>query len=1625
MPAPGTYGVLQQTPRINLFAIARGQTITSAHKLERITNAAKEVLPTVVKNAVRPLGGRNGESLIFSTYMLDAAIRAADRAVGGLIGSAVPDIEVTQDPDDLVEFTLRDMFNQGNFIDMKPTGGMQLLAKLLYAPFSDAIIKCLPAAENERYARAMDTAILADKDCRLALDLRSYLHLYFKRGGMRDPQGEEMAKERSIQAFQTSKFDAGRDLTANLDYFEQTLLRAQMLTENSVSHSSAIYKLTEFIKGSGDHDLVQYYERVRFPQGMLGQVADVTYEKLLTQLRSYARANPTKRREPQQPKRPAANATGNDNDTGPGGGRGGRGGRGGGRNGRGGRGPGRGRGGDPPAPGAKAGDEKEDKALCFEICPKCFWRISQDEQHECVLKRCTFCNGKHLPGDCKSASDEMKATIIGLRHKNANSHNVRLINQADLGDIISNKTTLATAGIDDDLVTSTASFSPTDEKARLDHAVIDELSFLTLVDSGTNIDLICNRDLFAELTKLPKPLPIGSISGKSIYATHYGPVDCNIENDASGLRVNYYNTLAFYSREAPYNVINTPQCKAGGFGALVATERGTRICNVLENGEIEVLADLVTDLPNLPPQAEGMIFAYLTPASRPSMHLSINDMRAVAGNDMGEALTLAVRRAGSPGQKVTRLLLDDKERYNFMPSAGARPLDPVVALGMAKRQPSHPSRFNHLKTVNKDKSLYVDISGPHPPAPDFFNFYDGAEARYGVHITMLPSRTREVHYAPDMTGAVMANIIDGVLYTAGADVVIFGSDCGSNLIGKEVQAVLDKHGVRRMDSTVPGEKEGNAYAESNVRQTRGTAAKLAASSRILLAFAWPILFMVAPLKDNHLPHADTGISSYEAKYGRPWNFGNDHCVGALAYVYDENRPAKTDPPACQGIYIHNAQEIFHKRGHVVLFPETGEVAITHHVQVDETKYPELSQRTWLSRPYQPEDDFADAYIPPGPSRAEDIDPIAFVPLAYNPFADVGRGGTLSSTEAVDIGRGDGADVGGGNGADIGRGDEDHDAWSGPGTPIAISGPATPTTNIQTLDELLGIDHGNIFINAAKVQKPGIPLTIKQAMQSIHSAKWKAAIRKELRSLKDLGVFLELQHLKDIQQVAGVTSDTQIIFMDFTWAFKIKLDETYRARIALRGFKSGPLPLNETSSPTASAESFRIMTALSVAHLPDQFPEAMLRELAFDVDHAFMRATFDLSKRVYACKVPELYPLDDPNTCWLIPVKSLYGAKESSMRWYLFFVRVVVVKLKFTRSHADYCVFYKILESGGMFILIIHVDDGRITAFVTSQEEWDNFVTAFLDAFEGGIKILDGSMHAGVDIKRCENGVTISLETYLTAALKELDPDDTIPIQDTPYINVDMEKIIFFNDTSEILNFNEARVFLNRLGIANYVRDRARPDIEFACALISTKVSKPTRFALDAVNHVIGYLKNSPGLGITYSSGNLNMMGYSDASLNPLPGSRQYGGIFVSIGGGAAVWGARRQSIGTDNTADAESLAACALGRKIEGIIELIESIKVQVPLPVPTHHDNAASFLTMTTLTSRKTRHLALRIGVLRDQVMERFILKPKHILSADNLSDGMTKAYGPKDFHFYRDLWLNINQKKPFVPRVHPPHKK
>ena len=1660
--ALGTASTSAPLASIDLFAPSSSAIgpIASHLRLERIARAVDNLTADLRKHL-----GDDSSYIRLSLVNLLSTVSFFDARIATIVRTATPDVAIAHTASSLEQYSVVDMFRDPADISkgIKDVGEMAILTTILCPAIGSAFISVIDHSQR-RVIEDMITSEGARGGARAPIDLDSYLKIYF--AYIHDPNVDSREAHEIQDRFSKVHFgDKSVSLKVHLDWWWR--LYAQTLRHGVVvDNDRAVYLLTTAVRARNDPLLLAHVDRICFPNGVRS-TSEINIVKLWTELRAFTEPQDKSRLRPPRgdgaPTSAAVNAAGAVAHV-------------------------------SSAPGKSAGrsDDPTGISAKHRICPTCFWRYRDDLEHTCPdvqEHKCIICQlHGHHSGKCPSVDEGVRKQMFRLRVAA-----LKKPRSAPSGGARVNNTPLLCPPADDPScfldLNKEVCFVETLLPSRMDAMDLGDLKHLALWDSGTNVDLLCDLSYFSWSSPLDRPIHVASSTAGTMRATHFGQAEFYIENACNGSRYLYTSTLALYSAEAPYNFIDTPMLKPGGAGGAMALADGTRIWTE-HQGRITSM-DVHCTHGGLPPQAHGMVYFYITatshrrrrgapiaarrgaaPVARPSPPTNlakpahdagpaagaatspattsaavnsraVGDSVVVPGVDLRDPHTLAARRAGSPGAPVIKLLLRDDRRYKYVPASGAKPADPVIALGTARKQPSPPSRFNAQRTITADATMHVDISGPHPRVPDILGVYDAVQ--YGLHVVLKPSSLMLCRALPDRSGESVARELDDILTVEGKGVQIYYSDNASELTGQAVVAVLDKHGVRLMRSTVPGESEGNAVAEASIRVLRQQAAKLSAASRVSQLFAWPVLFAVAACKLNHLPRASTGTSPYEAKFNRPWNFGSDRVFGALAYVHDASRPSKLHARAHAGIYVGNAEELYGKRGHIVIFPTTGHVAITHHLVVDETKYPELSSRTWLSTPSPPEDvdaDHDEPRPPPGPANVLDLDD-----LHTSPPADIGRGADLgrgaAPEEEVPARAGGAATDADASHEDLGARSE---ARSGP---VAASHDSAPP---PTVDDLIAdsadsvgkvadtarehparqaaapdrLTYGEGFAQSSsraanalaatgrkKKAKPGIPTSVRQALGAPDAARWKEAIRRELNSLKDLGVFME-------HPAAAPPKDA--IHMDFTWAFKIKMDGTYRARIALRGFKAGPLPLSEISSPTAASETFRVLLAICASVLPDKYGLRM-RTLAFDVDHAFMRSYFDLSKRTYVCPVPDLYPVDDPETKWIIPIKSLYGAKESSMLFYESVARIFTKQLKFERSRADHCVFHK-HDGDDLTLVVFHVDDGRIFAFIHDDAKWHKLVADIKAAFDDGIKVLDGSMHAGVDVTQLPDGIEISLESYITSVLKDIDADGSLAAFDTPYVHPEMEKAIFHDDSPR-LPFHESKAFLQLMGIANYCRTQCRPDVEHACALISTKVSCPTKVAMDAIRRVIGYLKKTKALGIRYTAGPLAIVAHSDASLNPLPGGRQYSGIFISMAGGAVAWAARRQTIATDNTADAELLSACLLARKIEGIVEFLESIRVRVPRPIPIGQDNAAVFLAMTTLTSRKSRHLSLRLGVLRDLVQERFFLKPDHIHSKDNLADGMTKAHAVSDFKHYRDLWMNFHQTSRFVPRVHPPHVK
>lgn len=122
------------------------------------------------------------------------------------------------------------------------------------------------------------------------------------------------------------------------------------------------------------------------------------------------------------------------------------------------------------------------------------------------------------------------------------------------------------------------------------------------------------------------------------------------------------------------------------------------------------------------------------------------------------------------------------------------------------------------------------------------------------------------------------------------------------------------------------------------------------------------------------------------------------------------------------------------------------------------------------------------------------------------------------------------------------------------------------------------DYYGTWIHTAK-ELGEEPVTVKEAMSSPESEKWKDAMEKELRSIEANEVW-ELVELPKLKKTIGCK-----------WVYKRKVDadgsvERYKARLVAKGYSQQyGLDYDETFSPVARFESLRTLLALAVQRTP--------------------------------------------------------------------------------------------------------------------------------------------------------------------------------------------------------------------------------------------------------------------------------------------------------------------------------------------------------------------------------------------------------------------------------------------------------
>jgi hypothetical protein len=513
-----------------------------------------------------------------------------------------------------------------------------------------------------------------------------------------------------------------------------------------------------------------------------------------------------------------------------------------------------------------------------------------------------------------------------------------------------------------------------------------------------------------------------------------------------------------------------------------------------------------------------------------------------------------------------------------------------------------------------------------------------------------------------------------------------------------------------------------------------------------------------------------------------------------------------------------------------------------------------------------------------------------------------------------------------------------------------------------------------------------PLWAK-AIASPEREYWVAGARDELKSLKDLKVFV-LVPRSEIPRGQRPLKGKLVC--------KRKRDDAgnisrYKVRYVAKGFAQRyRIDYNKTTAPTARLESFRALMHIAAV-------------LDWDIQHvdiktAFLHGVLPESETVFMEQPPGFEEPGKEDWVWRL-VKSLYGMKQASRIWNMTFHKTME-KMGFRRLVNEWCV-YRRQTPTGTTIFAVHVDD--IIAISSSPDENDLFKTELKSHWD--ISDLGTAKFAlGISISRDRPTRTIhlaqtalidriveqfgqsdahSVSTPMVQGLQITRPDPSIPV------------------TSDIVTWMTRTPYRSLVGSLNYLAVATRPDVAFAVGRLATVLDCYRPEHWDAAVRVVRYLKGTRLFSLELGGCNvIRPITFADSDYANCPNtSRSIGGYCLTLGSGMVSWASHKQKHTADSSCYAEYIALHSASQEVLFFRQFLDGLDMPILDATPLYCDNDASRqLTEDQRWHSRIKHFRVHYHTTRELVNndELIVLR---IRSSENVADILTKPLGPGDF--------------------------
>ena len=768
--------------------------------------------------------------------------------------------------------------------------------------------------------------------------------------------------------------------------------------------------------------------------------------------------------------------------------------------------------------------------------------------------------------------------------------------------------------------------------------------------------------------------------------------------------------------------------------------------------------------------------------------------------------------------------------------------------------------------------------------------------------------------------------------------------------------------------------------------------------------------------------------------GQPVDLSHLRVFGCPAYAHvDASRRTKLQSRSIRGVFVGYAAD---GTSYLIFNPATRRVVQSASVQFDES-WRESVNRLPLPRllsPSSDSDDDADAAVPAAPAGpvepqapAEPVEPVSArlrsattppepVPTPALPAptppppSTVPRSGPVTRLRAsTPLAAGSVpfppltvSDVGGSSSPSAPAVGAPSDAAE-PSPPPPTAPVSRPSRSAAQPPDYRRLHRGYMAV-APSDRRPlpvAIPRGVRQAAVSPEHAEWRAAMAKEVGSVRAQQVLGPLQWPPPGANVIP----THVVF-DLKY-HKDGSIARYKARVVAGGDRQVEgVDFAEVFAPTVRMTSLRVFASVvcSLGGAAHQF----------DVVTAFLNA--DVEEEVYVRPLPvfppaegqeeHADPLPTPGMVHRL-LKSLYGLRQSPRNWY-FLVTRVMAQLGFKQSEVDPGVYCRFDDKGQLFmLLVIYVDD------IIAASEGETWVIPLHQSLQQHFEVNHlgpASWMLGMaweqDLQAGQ--LTLHQEKYVNDMLERYNLTDCNPAP-TPLA-------LGFKVDADSPLLPSAVSYASLIGSLNYAAVCTRPDIAYAVSQLSRVMAKPTQHHWAAAKRVLRYLAGSKKKGITYSQEEQpelrnQLQGHVDTSFATAEDSRSAGGCTFSLNGATVCFHAFVIGRIALSTAEAEYYGLAVACQDCIFLRELLNSMGLPQDGPTLINEDNQACItLANNPITQKRTRHIQVKFHFVRQLVLEGLITL-KYCPSSEMWADVFTKPLSPPQHNYLTKCIMNSTE--------------